>query len=68
MTPVLGLGRALSRDRVRPPEPEEQNMPRRRKGEDIHGWIVLDKPLDMTSTQAVSAVRRVFNAKKAGHA
>lgn len=43
-------------------------MARRRKGEDIHGWIVLDKPLDMTSTQAVSAVRRVFNAKKAGHA
>lgn len=43
-------------------------MARRRKGEDIHGWVILDKPLDMTSTQAVSAVRRVFNAKKAGHA
>ncbi len=43
-------------------------MARRRKGEDIHGWIILDKPLDMTSTQAVSAVRRVFNARKAGHA
>ncbi|MBR9825071.1 MAG: tRNA pseudouridine(55) synthase TruB [Alphaproteobacteria bacterium] len=43
-------------------------MARRRKGEDIHGWVILDKPLDMTSTQAVSAVRRLFNAKKAGHA
>ena len=43
-------------------------MARRRKGLDVHGWIVLDKPLDMTSTQAVSAVRRIFNAKKAGHA
>lgn len=43
-------------------------MARRRKGEDIHGWVILDKPLDMTSTQAVSAVRRVYNAKKAGHA
>jgi tRNA pseudouridine55 synthase len=43
-------------------------MGRRKKGEDIHGWVILDKPLDMTSTQAVSAVRRIFNAKKAGHA
>jgi len=43
-------------------------MARRRKGEDIHGWIILDKPFDMTSTQAVSAVRRIFNARKAGHA
>lgn len=43
-------------------------MARRRKGEDIHGWVILDKPLDMTSTQAVSAVRRIFNARKAGHA
>lgn len=43
-------------------------MGRRRKGEDIHGWVILDKPLDITSTQAVSAVRRIFNARKAGHA
>ncbi|WP_291843870.1 tRNA pseudouridine(55) synthase TruB [Maricaulis sp.] len=43
-------------------------MARRRKGEDIHGWVILDKPLDISSTQAVSAVRRLFNAKKAGHA
>ena len=43
-------------------------MGRRRKGQDVHGWVILDKPLDMTSTQAVSAVRRVFDAKKAGHA
>ncbi|HVZ99848.1 MAG TPA: tRNA pseudouridine(55) synthase TruB [Caulobacterales bacterium] len=43
-------------------------MSRRKKGDDVSGWIVLDKPDDMTSTQAVSAVRRVFNANKAGHA
>ena len=43
-------------------------MARRRKGKDIHGWVALDKPADMTSTQAVSAVRRVYDAKKAGHA
>ncbi|WP_420430358.1 tRNA pseudouridine(55) synthase TruB [Hyphobacterium sp.] len=43
-------------------------MGRRKKGQDIHGWVLLDKPLDLTSTQAVSAVRRLFDAKKAGHA
>jgi tRNA pseudouridine55 synthase len=43
-------------------------MGRRRKGEDISGWIVFDKPDDMTSTHAVSVVQRLFNAKKAGHA
>ncbi|GGE49684.1 tRNA pseudouridine synthase B [Marinicauda pacifica] len=43
-------------------------MARRKKGRPVHGWINLDKPLDMTSTQAVSAVRRIFDAKKAGHA
>ncbi len=42
-------------------------MGRRKKGEDVSGWIVLDKPEDMTSTHAVSAVKRVFNANKAGH-
>jgi tRNA pseudouridine55 synthase len=43
-------------------------MSRRKKGEDVSGWIVLDKAEDITSTQAVSAVRRIFNAQKAGHA
>ncbi len=35
---------------------------------DISGWLVLDKPYDMTSTQAVGKVRWLFGAKKAGHA
>ena len=43
-------------------------MGRRRKGDAISGWICLDKPLDLGSTQAVSRVRRAFNAQKAGHA
>lgn len=43
-------------------------MARRKKGNAIHGWLVLDKPLGMTSTQAVGFVRRMFNAQKAGHA
>lgn len=40
----------------------------RPKKRDIHGWVVLDKPIGMTSTHAVSVVKRAFSAKKAGHA
>jgi tRNA pseudouridine55 synthase len=43
-------------------------MGRRKKGLDIHGWVALDKPAEMTSTDAVARVRRLFNANKAGHA
>ena len=43
-------------------------MARRRKGNPVNGWIVLDKRRGMTSTQAVGAVRRLYNAQKAGHA
>jgi tRNA pseudouridine55 synthase len=43
-------------------------MGRRKKGDPVSGWICLDKPLDLTSTDAVSRVRRAFNAQKAGHA
>ena len=42
-------------------------MARKRKGLPLSGWIVLDKPLEMTSQQAVSAVRRATGAAKAGH-
>ncbi len=43
-------------------------MARKKKGRPVHGWVVLDKPAGMTSTQAVGAVRRAFDAQKAGHA
>lgn len=43
-------------------------MARRKKGEAISGWVCLDKPLEVTSTEAVSKVRRLFNAQKGGHA
>jgi len=43
-------------------------MARRRKGDPVSGWISIDKPLEMGSTEAVSKVRRLFNAQKAGHA
>jgi tRNA pseudouridine55 synthase len=36
--------------------------------QDVDGWVVLDKPVGMTSTHAVSRLKRIFNAKKAGHA
>ncbi len=43
-------------------------MARRRKGNPVHGWVVLDKPFGLTSTQAVSRVRRIYSSQKAGHA
>ncbi len=43
-------------------------MARRRKGNRVNGWLILDKPLDMTSTQAVGRIRWLFDAQKAGHA
>ena len=39
-----------------------------RKGRDISGWLVVDKPAGMTSTAVVNKVRWAFGAKKAGHA
>src|SRR5215472_7891872 len=48
-------------------QPRPNNQPRRDK-RDVHGWIVLDKPIGMTSTQAVAVVKRLFSAKRAGHA
>lgn len=43
-------------------------MARRKKGRAVSGWLVLDKPGSMTSTQAVGIVRRLLDAQKAGHA
>ena len=43
-------------------------MPRRKKGSPVHGWVIVDKPQGVTSTQVVGIVRRVFDAQKAGHA
>ncbi|WP_406852615.1 tRNA pseudouridine(55) synthase TruB [Brevundimonas sp. BH3] len=43
-------------------------MARRKKGDIVNGWVCLDKPYEMGSTEAVTKVRRLFNAQKAGHA
>jgi tRNA pseudouridine55 synthase len=40
----------------------------KREKRDINGWCILDKPVDMTSTHAVSVVKRLFSARRAGHA
>ena len=42
-------------------------MGRRKSGKPVHGWVVLDKPLGMSSAQAVAKVRRALDATKAGH-
>lgn len=45
-------------------------MPRQRKkkGRPVSGWVVLDKPVGMGSTDAVSKIKWLFGAQKAGHA
>ena len=40
----------------------------RKKGREISGWLVVDKPAGVTSTAVVGKVRWAFDAKKAGHA
>ena len=43
------------------------NAPRSKRV-DVDGWVVLDKPVGATSTHAVSRLKRIYNARKAGHA
>lgn len=43
-------------------------MARKRKGRDISGWLIVDKPAGITSTAVVGKVRWAFDARKAGHA
>ncbi len=56
------------------PTPQAEDGGKRHKQQfkrdkrDVHGWVVLDKPVGMTSTHAVSVIKRLFSAKRAGHA
>lgn len=43
-------------------------MARNKKGIPVNGWLNLDKPQGITSTQAIGRVRRILNAQKLGHA
>lgn len=39
----------------------------RRRGRDIHGVLLLDKPTGMSSNDVLQKVKRLYNANKAGH-
>ena len=47
---------------------EAREGARKREKQDVHGWVIVDKPVGMTSTQAVGMVKRLFCARRAGHA
>ena len=61
-SPMAPLGQ-IEKERV-----EQPGVQKKRPKRDVHGWIVLDKPVGMTSTHAVSVIKRLFAAKRAGHA
>jgi len=42
-------------------------LSRRRKGRDVNGILVIDKPMDITSNGILQQVKRLFGAAKAGH-
>jgi tRNA pseudouridine55 synthase len=54
----------INTENLNQPPPRQKKRDKR----DVHGWCVLDKPVGMTSTHAVSVVKRLFSAKRAGHA
>jgi len=39
----------------------------KKRGRPVHGWVIVDKPLGLTSTQCLAKVRRLTDAAKAGH-
>lgn len=43
-------------------------MARRKRGTDVHGWLVVDKPVGPSSAAVVATARRALDARKAGHA
>src|SRR5450631_2327118 len=57
----------LGAEQAEPPRAKPHQQFKREK-RDVHGWVVLDKPIGMSSTHAVSVIRRLFTAKRAGHA
>jgi tRNA pseudouridine55 synthase len=57
-------GRQHSEQAHRQAPTKQKKRPKR----DVHGWVVLDKPVGMTSTHAVAVIKRLFAAKRAGHA
>jgi tRNA pseudouridine55 synthase len=64
MTGEAREDRQSEADRRRSGEPRQKRSSR----VDINGWVNLDKPTGISSTQAVGRIKFLFNAKKAGHA
>src|SRR3974390_3524079 len=65
------LTRPHADEAVNAPAPEarrERKQQRKRDKRCLKGWFVLDKPVGMTSTHAVSVIKRLFSAKRCGHA
>ena len=48
--------------------PSAQPVSEKKLKRNVSGWLILDKPLGMTSTQAVGKIRWLYGADKAGHA
>jgi tRNA pseudouridine55 synthase len=63
-TPLAGSSSQEGRARANGSSAPHKKKTRR----DVHGWIVLDKPIGMTSTHAVSVIKHLFAAKRVGHA
>jgi len=57
-----------SNDNHAAPNRKERRQQPKREKRDVHGWVILDKPIGMTSTHAVAVIKRLFSAKRAGHA
>jgi tRNA pseudouridine55 synthase len=64
MTGEAREDRQSEADRRRSGEPRQKRSSR----VDINGWVNLDKPTGISSTQAVGRIKFLLNAKKAGHA
>ena len=52
---------------TRPLMGRRARMAKKAKGRPVHGWLVIDKPVGLTSTQVVGKVRRIYDARKVGH-
>ena len=64
--PASALTSPQAGEGAQAPRPRKQQFKRDKR--DVHGWVALDKPVGMTSTHAGSVFKRLFSAKRAGHA
>ena len=67
--PLSPYAAALPPRRIPPAAPSESpsHVPPQPRGRPLDGWLIIDKPPGLTSTDVVNRVRRAFDAQKAGH-